>query len=206
MDLNTAFSSFSIGAVIGFGLKAYLGSYLTDKGKNLATKEDLQIFVNQVRESEKAKIAAQTQSIDQLIANTKALTATTETIKAKVTDETWNRQQQWIYRQQIYRDLLEATYSIAQTLISASSSEGPATQEAVDGARLLVSQVHKLHCLIAVAGICTGPAVNIVLRSLTNLEAKVGTNDLSLFSTAMADLVVAARMDLGYDPISLTPP
>ena len=45
--------SFGVGAVLGAGIiflfiKSYIPSYLTEKGKNLATKEDIEIITEKV--------------------------------------------------------------------------------------------------------------------------------------------------------------
>ena len=70
-----------IAAVVGaLLLRSYFPSYLTEKGKNLATREDIQTLVDQVRRIESAK--------------------------ADVTQTTWLRQQQWSNREKHYLGLL----------------------------------------------------------------------------------------------------
>jgi hypothetical protein len=68
-------------AVFGWWLKFYFGPYLTQKAKNLATHEDIQRLVDQVRE--------------------------TERIKAEISDSIWDRQARWTYKRDLYIQLVE---------------------------------------------------------------------------------------------------
>jgi hypothetical protein len=80
----------SAGGVLGFlsrhFLAAYLNAYSEQKGKNLATFEDIKLLLEQVR----------------------TVTRTTEEIKAEVTNDVWLRQVQWNFRRDVYIRLLEA--------------------------------------------------------------------------------------------------
>ena len=73
----------SIGLVAGIG--AYFGSYLKTKGKNLATRED----------------------VDGVVEEVKRVTRTTEEIKADISKGVWDRQKYW----ELKRDIL---YEVAQ--------------------------------------------------------------------------------------------
>jgi hypothetical protein len=68
-------------AIFGLWLKSYFGPYLTQKAKNLATHEDIQRLVDQVRE--------------------------TERVKAEISDSTWDRQARWTYKRDLYIRLVE---------------------------------------------------------------------------------------------------
>lgn len=68
-------------AILVVWLKFYFGPYLTQKAKNLASHEDIQRLVDQVRE--------------------------TERIKAEITDSTWDRQSRWTYKRDLYIRLVE---------------------------------------------------------------------------------------------------
>jgi hypothetical protein len=70
----------SLLTVIGSGIAAYLGSYLKAKGKNLASKEDVQDVVKQVQ----------------------TITQATKEIEAKISDKMWDRQKHW----ELKRDVL----------------------------------------------------------------------------------------------------
>jgi hypothetical protein len=58
-----------VAAIFGFWIKWYFGPYLTKKAENLATHEDIQNLVTQVRE--------------------------TERVKADIADRMWDRQARW---------------------------------------------------------------------------------------------------------------
>jgi hypothetical protein len=55
------------------GGSAYFGAYLKKKGENLATHED----------------------IDKVLVEVRATTQATKEIEAKITDDVWDRQQRW---------------------------------------------------------------------------------------------------------------
>jgi uncharacterized protein YlxW (UPF0749 family) len=56
---------------------------------------------------ERAKLLAQFHNLDKLVEQTKALTATTENIKARISDDVWDRQQRWLKRLDCYIDVLQ---------------------------------------------------------------------------------------------------
>jgi hypothetical protein len=65
---------------VGAGIGAFLGSYLKQKGENLASKEDLAIAVEQLR----------------------ATTTTVEGIKTQLAERTWVSQERWKMRSELY--------------------------------------------------------------------------------------------------------
>ena len=56
---------------------------------------------------ERAKLLAQFQNLDKLVVQTEKLTATTETIKARISDEVWDRQMRWAAKRDSYIQLME---------------------------------------------------------------------------------------------------
>jgi len=68
-----------IGAFVG----SFLGAYLKKKGENLATHEDLDKLVEQVR----------------------AVTTTTKEIEAKISTDVWDRQKQWELKRDVVFEL-----------------------------------------------------------------------------------------------------
>lgn len=75
-------------SLVGGWAGAYFGGYLTNKGENLATHEDIDKLVDQVR----------------------AVTQTTKEIEAKISDEVWDRQKRWELKREV---LFEATRALA---------------------------------------------------------------------------------------------
>ena len=74
-------------SLIGGWIGSFLGAYLKKKGENLATHEDLENVVEQM----------------------KAITLATKTIESSVSDKSWDRQRQW----ELKRD---AVFSVMQAL------------------------------------------------------------------------------------------
>jgi hypothetical protein len=70
-----------IATLFAFWLKTYFGSYLSEKAKNLATHEDIQKLIDQVRE--------------------------TERVKSEISDRMWDRQTRWTYKRDLYVRIIE---------------------------------------------------------------------------------------------------
>lgn len=73
---------------------AYLGSYLKQKGKNLATHEDINNLVGQVA----------------------AVTQTTKEIEAKISNEMWDRQRRWELKTQAMFEAIKRMTSVKEAL------------------------------------------------------------------------------------------
>ena len=71
-------------SAVSAGIGAYFGAYLKRKGENLATKEDLDALVHQV----------------------KATTQATESIKADLSGRLWLSQERWKLKTDLYISLL----------------------------------------------------------------------------------------------------
>lgn len=72
-------------SVAGAGIGAYGGAYLREKGKNLATHEDIEKIVAQLRKTTEAA----------------------EDIKAQISGELWLGQIRWQLKRELYVNLLE---------------------------------------------------------------------------------------------------
>ncbi len=70
LDLIGKYAAVFMGVALPAGIGAYLGAYLKKKGENLATHEDINQLVDQV----------------------KAVTAATKEIEVKISDVTWKRE------------------------------------------------------------------------------------------------------------------
>ena len=79
---------------------------------------------------ERAKLLAQFHNLDRLVEQTEKLTATTETIKAQVSDEMWDRQVRWTYKRDVYVKIIEAVGRIRTGLARLDAAFGVESQDA----------------------------------------------------------------------------
>ncbi len=84
---------------IGAWFAAYLGSYFRKKGENLATHEDIDKLVDQVR----------------------AVTTTTKEIEAKISNEVWDRQKRWELKRDVLFELVKTIPGAFDALTSLHS-------------------------------------------------------------------------------------
>jgi hypothetical protein len=83
----------ALGVVVGaFG--GYLKAYLSQKGQNFATHEDIDKLVDQVR----------------------AVTTTAKQIEAKISDDVWDRQKRWELKRDLLIDMVKKTAAIQVAL------------------------------------------------------------------------------------------
>ena len=97
--LHDTFAALGFAAIIGAGtlfllFKLYLPSYLNEKGKNLATREDF----------------------DNLLEQVKKTTLETESIKTELVGRNWLTQQQWSIRERHYTNLLGKLWTFKLSL------------------------------------------------------------------------------------------
>src|SRR6266849_5900863 len=85
-----------IGAFVG----SYLASYLKKKGENLATHEDLDKLVEQVR----------------------TVTTTTKEIEAKISSGVWDRQKRWETKRDVLFEATRRLGAIEDSLMSLNSA------------------------------------------------------------------------------------
>jgi hypothetical protein len=96
MDFTWALAAASF---LSGGAGAYLGSYLKKKGENLATHEDIDELVDQVR----------------------AVTTTTKEIEAKISNQVWDRQKQWELKREVLFDAARRLPEIDSALLGLST-------------------------------------------------------------------------------------
>lgn len=150
---------------------------------------------------ERAKIEAQFRNVEKLVANTEKLTAATETIKAKVTDETWDRQQRWTAKHAMYRELLESIHRLyrAQDELFSAEMDGNAGQEK----RLTQARIKLVECLDAFDKLVHVSAISADSHSYGTVNRIVkssnsGHGRVREIEQAVSDLAASARKDLGY--------
>src|SRR5437899_431119 len=86
MSLTLALVMLGLSAAVG-AFSAFVVSYMQEKGKNLATKEDVQNVVSQMS----------------------AITAATKKIEAEISDKVWDRQKRWELRRDVAFEAAKAT-------------------------------------------------------------------------------------------------
>jgi len=97
-------------AVFG-GLGAYFGAYLRQKGKNLATHEDINKLVDQVA----------------------TVTTTTKEIEARISSEVWDRQKLWELKRNVLFELAKRVAAIFDALGNLDSAYAIARQSDLPG-------------------------------------------------------------------------
>jgi hypothetical protein len=102
----------SVAALIAAGLGAYLGSWFKRKGE----------------------IDAEFRDLDKLIKQQGAITEAVESIKASISDDAWDRQEQWKLRRDVVIDLIRAMADMDRLIpdfsAAFSSPSGILTEEA----------------------------------------------------------------------------
>jgi hypothetical protein len=81
-------------SLVGGWLGAYLGAYLKKKGENLATHEDIDKIVDQMR----------------------AVTAATKEIESKIDGKVWDRQRRWELKRDVLFDINKSITEMVNTL------------------------------------------------------------------------------------------
>ena len=176
---------------VGVWLAAFVGSYFRKKGENLATHEDIDKLVDQVR----------------------AVTTTTKEIETKISNEVWDRQRQWELKREV---LFEATKRLAElkdgllaldTLYQMQKKEDKyddpswiiLTHDGVMEWKRVAKNFEETFQLVQIA--CTTQTINVfseVSRKTKAIAADItGKNDTEIYKASLMDLqnqIAAARM------------
>jgi hypothetical protein len=67
------------------------------------------------------KLLAQLHNLDKLVEQTRVLKATTETVKAKLSEEVWSKQQRWPKRLDTYVAIIEALQRFQEATLGSGS-------------------------------------------------------------------------------------
>ncbi len=179
-------------AIAGFWLNNYFGKYVAKKAENLATHEDIQKLVDQVRE--------------------------TERVKAEIADRMWDRQRRWDVKQELYVDAYASLRKVYERLINLVVArehiEGNAADNAQfsEGMRQLQGDLAPLDHAAFVAPLFLSDSATISLAAITRQVKDailILTENKSLteiewerFQRSLNDEIVnfaaKARIDLGY--------
>lgn len=107
-------------------IKSYLSGYGQEKGKNLATHED----------------------IEQILQDLRATTKTTEEIKTQVSSEKWNRQRQWEMRRDVLFSLAKRLAAVDDALLSYNSVVKASSRSEEQIARLPEEEIMRLNSAV----------------------------------------------------------
>jgi hypothetical protein len=166
----------------------YLDSYMDEKGKTLARKED----------------------INDLAAEVRILTKEAETIKAQLSQDNWDRQQRWSKRLACYVDLVDALHQYGDAAISVRAAYRNKSAAALDikndalgkynDAVAILSRAKSAAELMCVRESLAGVA-RFVPPAFDDANAETVLEKAGLAADLFRlDLVAKARVDLGYDP------
>jgi hypothetical protein len=89
------FIVWALSVLVGAFIGSFLSGYLNQKGQNLATHEDINKLLDQVR----------------------AVTKTTKEIEAKISDEVWDRQKRWELKRDLLIDMVKKVTSLQEALL-----------------------------------------------------------------------------------------
>lgn len=92
---------FFLSTTVSAGAAAYFGAYLKKKAENLATHEDIQ----------------------QLVAQVKATTEATKAIEGRISDEFWNKQRVWEMKRDLVIALLRNSVRMQEAVVELGASE-----------------------------------------------------------------------------------
>ncbi len=181
------------GVVVASLIGAFLGAYFRRKGENLATHEDL----------------------DKLVTQMAAVTETTENIKAAISDDVWDRQEQWKLRRDAIIEVMRDISSVRRALVDVSGTfvSGPYVLPTTDDQEKKLAQFYehfsRFFCSKFVVEVVTGEElthsldefrkyVDDVIKNVINWKASL--EDVAI-QKALAEktnaAIQAARKELG---------
>src|ERR1700690_435157 len=149
---------------------------------------------------ERAKLLAQFHNLDKLVEQTKTLTAMTETIKARVSDEVWDRQMRWTAKRDMYFKVVECLSDLigAEAMyLLREEARHDTTSELADVKRFTMALVK----LIDIAPLVFSERA---IKILKNLRKHTGDElwtrqHIESLKAHLEILRREAKKDLGYD-------
>jgi hypothetical protein len=172
---------------------------------------------------ERAKLLAQFHNLDRLVEQTKTLTATTEAIRSRITDEAWDRQQRWKARLEYYQSLFRVLSELVESAYHLGWNEALSGPKALDQ---IMRQLHpttenqrltealgkgnvELRQLLMFGELVVGTRGRICLEHIRQAvkfyRADLGTGEtMQRFHERLTETVpkaiAEAKADLGYEP------
>lgn len=175
---------------------------------------------------ERARLLAQFHNLDRLVAQTDRLTVTTENIKARITDEVWDRQMRWAFKKDVYIRLME---TLGQHLNSHEYSAHLATSRGaqqhpdfpmVNADTRRQSQMNQIELTKAAcsAPLVISPESHRILIDIQHIQQALlpvnydapdfrtpWKHNVAVLNKGLGDLLVAAQKDLGIENSGETP-
>jgi len=151
---------------------------------------------------ERAKLLAQFHNLDKLVEQTKTLTATAETIKARISDELWDRQMRWTAKRDMYIKLAECISNLIGAEATLLFLE-EAKKDSQIQLRDVKEHLEQLTRLTAVAPLLLSDRSTKILRNLGKHTAEKlwAKEHIDSLKVHLEILRLEARKDLGYDEL-----
>lgn len=172
--LNAAGGMGVVGAIMAFWARNYVGKYLAKKAENLATHEDIQKLVDQVRETEK--------------------------VKAEIADRMWDRQRRWDAKKDLYLEVYSSLHRLYDLLINVEErrraisvgGEGVDQTPLVEAVNLLRNGFDKFDNVGFVAPLFFSDAA---LASMANIAAQAARWMTVVTGDELLDLLQKSDLD-----------
>jgi hypothetical protein len=138
-----------------WGLAAFVGAYLAQKAKGLATREDIKTFQEQAEAKKRGETAAVQKDLDLILKQLEATKTLTSRIESDISLHNWDYQMRWGLKKDLYIRLLESLGQKLQVLSMIAALGEIITQPSdfitnvVTGGHLYDSEKNKVRALSA---------------------------------------------------------
>jgi hypothetical protein len=125
-DFWTKLGGGLIGALIGGSVVSYFSSYYSKKGERALIREELPQILEEERDKayqqEAGKRLATHEDIESVLKEIRLVTRETETIKAQIGSDLWTRQTVWQQKREAYFAILRASHALEKSLVDLNST------------------------------------------------------------------------------------
>ena len=169
------------GGIVALMLKSFLSSYMAEKARNLATREDFDLLLEQLRKT----------------------TQETESIRNELSSRHWLRQQNWSRREQFYLDLLSELTKLQASLTDRNAyfmEPGAEYNSSIPEQPHYLKLMEQGHAAYQRIQELVGPAaVFLSERSVNILRKLIGDYwEAAEFSSHHAEFLSSAVQDVDY--------
>jgi hypothetical protein len=179
VDGDLSYAGISVITVLSAGIGAFIGAYLKKKGENLATHEDFQTVLTELKET----------------------TRTTKEIENKISDAVWDRQKRWEMKRDTMIDIATKAATAKDTLVKLHAIHLPAKNaEAGESPATVAKQIelndawntasNDLSRMVVIASLACGAEVRTTLADFAMF-----TSDLSVEIVGGHPEVLVTRSD-----------